>query len=163
MDEVISARHNAVVHPSDTVYMLGDLVMGDFEAGIKRVATLDGRKILIPGNHDRMFSKHRTAYVDKWQPFYEAAGFEVLPREVDFHQDGSSSPLFHMCHFPYRGDSHGSDRYGDLRPIDNGGWLVHGHVHDEWKVREKQINVGVDVWNCTPVSLEQIKDIMAAD
>jgi hypothetical protein len=32
----------------------------------------------------------------------------------------------------------------------------HGHVHKAWKKNDKQINVGVDVWDFKPVSLEQL-------
>jgi calcineurin-like phosphoesterase family protein len=39
-----------------------------------------------------------------------------------------------------------------MRPVDNGLPLIHGHVHNSWKVNGRQINVGVDVWDFTPVS-----------
>ncbi len=44
----------------------------------------------------------------------------------------------------------------EQRPVDDCGWLIHGHVHDRWKVSRRQINVSVEVWNFEPVSLEAI-------
>ena len=55
-------------------------------------------------------------------------------------------------HFPYEGDSHDEDRFTRWRPVDDGAWLLHGHVHTSWQVNGRQINVGVDVWDYAPVS-----------
>ena len=55
------------------------------------------------------------------------------------------------CHFPYRGDSQGLDRYPQARPPDTGGWLLHGHVHELWRQHQRMINVGCDAWDCRPV------------
>ena len=60
-----------------------------------------------------------------------------------------------MCHYPYT-----DERYPELCPVDNGSWLIHGHVHDEWQINGRQINVGVDVWDYTPVSIETIRSLI---
>jgi calcineurin-like phosphoesterase family protein len=65
-----------------------------------------------------------------------------------------------MCHLPYEGDHVGDERYARFRLRDEGLWLLHGHVHDAWKVRGCQINVGVDVWGWRPVNLEEIHKII---
>ena len=41
-------------------------------------------------------------------------------------------------------------RYIEHRPDDDGGWLLHGHVHEKWRQNGRQINVGVDAWNFAP-------------
>jgi calcineurin-like phosphoesterase family protein len=51
-------------------------------------------------------------------------------------------------------------RYEALQPVNEGKWLIHGHVHGSWKVKGKQINVGVDVWQYAPVALDTVLDIM---
>jgi calcineurin-like phosphoesterase family protein len=56
-----------------------------------------------------------------------------------------------LSHLPYEGDSHGEDRFVPWRPRDEGGWIVHGHVHTAWRHRGRMINVGVDAWGCSPV------------
>lgn len=50
MDETMVSRWNAVVKERDTVYHLGDVVINRKSLGI--VSRLNGRKILIRGNHD---------------------------------------------------------------------------------------------------------------
>jgi calcineurin-like phosphoesterase family protein len=50
MDETMIDRWNAKVKPGDTVYHLGDVVIK--KSSLKLVSRLNGRKILIRGNHD---------------------------------------------------------------------------------------------------------------
>lgn len=56
----------------------------------------------------------------------------------------------------YQGDSHDDRRFVGQRPADAGLVLLHGHVHERWKVNGRQVNVGVDVWDYRPVSDAQI-------
>jgi len=65
------------------------------------------------------------------------------------------------CPFPYRGDCYDHDRYVSHRPADAGAWLLHGHVHERWKVRERMINVGVDVWDYAPVAERALAELIA--
>lgn len=156
MDEVMIERWNAVVKKRDIVYHLGDAIMGDFRAGIEKMKRLNGQKILIPGNHDRVFSGLKPDYAEKWRPFYKEV-FEIVDGEQHFtNLDHNRNFRVLMCHFPYEGDSHGEDRYSDKRPVDNGLPLLHGHVHGQWKFNGRQFNVGVDVNNLTPVSEDEV-------
>lgn len=50
MDETMIERWNAKVKPTDTVYHLGDVVIA--KRNLEIVKRLNGRKILIRGNHD---------------------------------------------------------------------------------------------------------------
>ena len=50
MDETMIERWNAKVQPHDTVYHLGDVVIN--KKYLNLVSRLNGRKILIRGNHD---------------------------------------------------------------------------------------------------------------
>ena len=50
MDETMIERWNAKVKPGDTVYHLGDVVIN--KKYLNLVSRLNGRKILIRGNHD---------------------------------------------------------------------------------------------------------------
>lgn len=156
MDEVLIERWNAVVKPRDIVYHLGDAIMGDFRAGVEKMKRLNGQKILIPGNHDRIFSGAKSGYAAKWLPFYQEV-FEVIgPEQFFTNLDHNRNFRVLMSHFPYEGDSHGEDRYGDKRPVDSGLPLIHGHVHGQWKFNGRQFNVGVDVNDLTPVSEDEV-------
>lgn len=49
-DADLILRHNNKVHPEDKVYVLGDVAMN--RRGLEKARLLNGRKILISGNHD---------------------------------------------------------------------------------------------------------------
>ncbi len=56
-----------------------------------------------------------------------------------------------LSHFPFQGNNV-DPRYPEKHPIDTGGYLLHGHVHQHWKHQGRMLNVGVDVWDFYPVS-----------
>lgn len=155
MDEVLIERWNSVVGVDDIVFHLGDAVMGDKEAGIARLARCNGRKFLVPGNHDGVFSQESASRQARFRPLYEQV-FEILPEQQEIRLADGSDAL--MCHFPYDGDSHGPNRYAEMRPVDKGQVLIHGHVHSQWRTQGRQYNVGVDVNGLTPVSEDTICD-----
>ena len=149
MDAALIERWNAVVDPTDTVWVLGDVALGRIAETLPLVGALNGRKLLLAGNHDRCWSGHGRR-ADGWTERYLDAGFAAV------HQGALTIEIERRrvlaCHFPYRGDSHDHDRYVEQRPSDAGAWLLHGHVHERWRQRGRMINVGVDAWDYRPVS-----------
>lgn len=88
-DEALVARWNASIGPRDTVYHLGDFAWRNPGAYFNR---LNGRKILIAGNHD-----HRETRALPWAEMHQAARIKI---------DGLR--LF-LCHYPvvgFREDLH---------------------------------------------------------
>lgn len=182
MNEMLIANWNSVVSPTDRVYHLGDVALGTFEESMKCVARLNGYKILVMGNHDRLFHdpevKNRDkaeTYFNRFRPVYETAFDEVIEgtyekaaeayiipeMKVNLSTGDSEAQAFRMSHFPYTGDSHDKPRYDIVRPKDDGKVLLHGHTHASEKLSEsaggtQQIHVGVDSWHYFPVSLETI-------
>jgi len=155
MDAALVDRWNETVADEDEVVVLGDMAMGRLAETLPLVTGLRGRKVLLAGNHDRCWSGHHKG-VEAGVGRYLDAGFdEIWQGQVTL--DLAGRPVL-ACHFPYRGDSHDHDRYTGHRPVDEGMWLLHGHVHERWKVRERMLNVGVDVWNFRPVA----EDTLAA-
>ncbi len=49
-DSIIIDNHNKLVKPEDRVYFMGDLAIG--KKDIHKVSRMNGRKVLIKGNHD---------------------------------------------------------------------------------------------------------------
>jgi calcineurin-like phosphoesterase family protein len=156
MDEVMIERWNAVVGPDDLVFHLGDVAMGDIHKSIAKVGRLNGHKILVPGNHDRVFSGVKEGMQKRFEPEYLAVFDQILPEQQTLELQNGFEVL--LCHFPYEGDSHGADRYADKRPDDTGLPLIHGHVHSTWKFNGRQFNVGVDANGLTPVSEDDVID-----
>ena len=52
MNEAIIKNWNDVIQPDDVVYHLGDVIMGELDAGIPLVKRLNGKIKLAIGNHD---------------------------------------------------------------------------------------------------------------
>lgn len=160
MNHTMANNWNAVVSPDDTVYILGDYALGVLDESLAMTGLLAGRKILVVGNHDRCFKGQKRKLseerLEKETQRYLNAGFDqVLHGTVD-HTIGDIS--VQMSHFPYTDD--GDDRYIDHRPVDDGRWLLCGHVHERWKIVERMINVGADVWGYTPVPEDTLLEIM---
>lgn len=148
MNAALIERWNDTVSDDDTVYVVGDFAMGKIAETLPLGKQLKGYKILILGNHDRPFDNW-----DKWIDRYQEVFDEVIPGQIT----QLFGRPFAICHFPFEGDSHDEDRYVDHRPIDYGYPLIHGHVHDAWKIKDNQFNVGVDVNDFRPVHIDEIR------
>ena len=107
MDEAMVERWNAKVRPQDSVYHLGDVVIA--KRNLATVKRLNGRKILIAGNHD----------IFKNKDYYEA-GFEEI-RGVRVFVD-----KWVMTHIPLHPDSV-THRFRVN---------VHGHTHGGQVMRQ---------------------------
>lgn len=159
MNAALVRRWNDAVGPDDEVVVLGDFALGRIAESLGLAGQLHGRKVLLAGNHDRCWAGHRRG-ADRAVGQYLDAGFdEVWQGTVTLEVAGTRVGA---CHFPYRGDSHDEDRYVSHRPVDDGGWLLHGHVHDRWRVRDRMINVGVDVWDYAPVPEAGVARLLGA-
>jgi len=149
MDEALIFNFNSLVKADDLTYHLGDFSMDErlVEQNLKR---LNGAHILICGNHDKCHSCHKKS--KKFREKYIQWGFkEVCERKI-IQIENLGQVL--LCHMPKSQQE--DPRYEQYRPNDWEGWIFHGHVHNTYKRRDKSINVGIDVWNYHPVSLNQL-------
>lgn len=148
---------NHQVGPDDDVWVLGDFALGRLDESL--VADLNGHKMLLPGNHDRCFPGHKKAARERQR--YLDAGFEAIlddPQTLTI-----AGQNVKISHFPFRSTGvldEATVRYAEHRPVDNGGWLLHGHVHERWRIWGRQINVGVDAWAGHLVSADTIESII---
>jgi len=153
MNEGLVANFNSVVSNEDVTYHVGDfsLSLTNMQAYLPR---LHGKHHLICGNHDKC---HPTGKKPEKRQMFEAeylkAGFVSVQTELTLTLDGIE---FLLCHFPYSGDHTAVDRFQKYRPKDDGKILLHGHVHEIYKVRDRCINIGVDVWDLKPVVSTEI-------
>ena len=137
MDKALVKLHNEIVKPEDEVYFIGDLSMkapmhkGHIE---QCVSKMNGRKILILGNHDRL------------KPFdYIEMGFESVHTSLILDLDMVGIKLI-LNHDPAAGVL--LDYKKDF--------LIHGHLHNTHVIDINCINVSVDVWNYKPVNVWEI-------
>lgn len=153
MNRELIARWNDVVTGDDTVWCLGDLALGHVADTVAMTSALNGRKLLVPGNHDRVSSVYKSgAERDRFISLYEDAGWQIQEEIIETEIGGHPAVV---SHFPYVGDSHGPDRFQAARAVDRGLPIVHGHVHEEWRTNGRQFNVGVDVHDWRPID-EQV-------
>lgn len=163
-------RHNKVVDKDATTFHLGDTWFGDRTDGRFReyIASLNGEHVEVLGNHDRASVTQTNGW--RHQREYLDAGFvavvdsatltlpEVSKKKIE---GGAQQRKVLMSHFPYRADHKDSARYNQFRLRDEGMWLLHGHVHELYTVRDRGVNLGVDVWNFTPVNVHDIALLIA--
>jgi calcineurin-like phosphoesterase family protein len=141
MDEAMTANWNAVVKPGDVVYHLGDFAFtrsaAETEAILKR---LNGNIHLIQGNHDK-------------DNVRKAKGFAWVSDKHQGKMVKFGEQLVFMSHYAMRvwDRSH------------HGAWCLHGHSHGTLPDDPNMLSmdVGVDANNFTPVSFEQVMDIMS--
>lgn len=173
MNKALTQRWNSVVGKDDTVIVVGDMF---WKHGVKRathmLGLLHGKKILVIGNHDGKACQQNMRR-------YKRIGFDKVYAHSFYMNIGEERVL--ICHYPYnprlsrwkrfkyrakhfwkfwRRDKYPLFKHMEKRPINKGGWLVHGHVHNAWRVKDKMINVSTDVWHYTPISIDTIESII---
>jgi calcineurin-like phosphoesterase family protein len=169
-DYMLAEKWDSVVKPDDIVYYLGDLSMdgkANAENALEWIKARPGIKRLVPGNHDPIMpGVNRDA--GKWMARYLEAFEWVFP----YYRYKVAGTNVLMSHFPYQGggDHTAVERFGQYRLPFLGEWLLHGHTHsdqkawasEEYSGSHRQIHVGVDAWDYTPVPIEEIARIINA-
>ena len=158
MNRAMVDRWNDVVADGDEVWILGDLVMGQLTVNLSaHVWRLKGRKILVPGNHDTCWAGRKKG-PNQVAAYYDLGGVaRIVDDPAPVVLAGES---VRINHFPYALDSRYDLKFMSHRPQDDGGWLLHGHIHEKWRQHGRQINVGVDAWHFAPVSDDTISEII---
>lgn len=109
MDRELVKRWNETVGKQDLVFVLGDFSFYGKERTAKICKALQGKKVLIMGNHD----SHSV-------PFYLECGFAEVSRYPIVYEGYwilSHEPLYMNAHMPYAnifGHVHGSTLYKDV-------------------------------------------------
>lgn len=85
-DEYLIAKHNSVVATNDRVYFLGDVVFS--KKHIHLLGRMNGRKVLIKGNHDKLELKDYLPYFDDIRGSHQFDGF--LLTHIPVHPDSLS-------------------------------------------------------------------------
>lgn len=139
MHELIIKNWNDKVGATDTVYILGDVSWKGPSHTDYLLNQLNGKKILIIGNHDP------EGIISLFDESYDMLGLNINDEE-----DGKRYQA-HLCHFPM------VSWYG----MEKGSINIHGHLHTLTDVVQgKRIDVGLDGNNLTPWSWKEIKELM---
>jgi len=134
-DNKLIQMWNDIVGDNDLVFILGDLCLYGPKKAETLLKQLNGNKILIKGNHDtfienKKFDKSLFIYID------------------DYMEINYKGQKIMLMHYPLQSFKH-------MCKEDHSYLHFFGHIHNS-KVRipEKSYNVGVDVNNYKPVSIE---------
>lgn len=150
MDAALARVWNDTVGADDVVLHLGDLALGPIEASIAFTAGLNGRRYLVPGNHDRVSPATQSKRaIERFAHAYEDAGWTILPEIVQGTRHGRA---LLASHYPYTGDSTPIERHSSHRPFDSGLPLIHGHTHARDRGADgRMFHVGVDAFGYAPI------------
>lgn len=150
MNQTMVDNWNKTVQPEDTVYNLGDEFLGNASSAQKILASLNGNKFLIRGNH--------STKSDNW---YHEAGFLAIFDKLVLRSPTRPHELTHiLMHIPLP--------YWEIQSLERYyGTTIHnwhGHVHaskdrsftgdDIWEHPEYYTNCSVEVINFTPLEIE---------
>lgn len=171
MGEALISRYNSVITDSDVCIHLGDYCMGIKSVNVPNITKrLNGRKILVMGNHDAGFEDKREGKKEAGIQLYLDSGFEAVYEGVvslehvllEANAYNLELPYnINLCHFPYDNiKDHVANRKFEF-PNFSETLLCHGHNHSREHITWfNQIHVGIDadMWDYRPVSLQQILD-----
>lgn len=133
-DAALIERWNSVVKPGDIVYHLGDFGFGSSQYLKSICNRLRGQINLIRGNHDKNISQIQSRF-----------GFVKDVHLLETKLMDKKLKIF-MSHYPHRSWIH--------KPRD--AYHLFGHVHGNMGPFGLSFDVGVDCWNYTPLSIEQV-------
>lgn len=127
MNSTIRDNHNSMVKDGDVVYHLGDYAFGNNAAN--HLKSLNGRHILIRGNHDRNSVLR--------------AGFESVSPVLMLKHKGL---MFFLSHYAHR-----------VWPQKHyGAFHLYGHSHGTLPGIDRSMDVGVDPLKFFPISLDEV-------
>ena len=138
MDRELIKNWNDTVKTDDIVYILGDFSWYKGEKTNEILKQLNGKKVLIIGNHDSNFLKNKK---------FDRTLFEEI---CDYKQLKHNGKVYIMFHYPI------AEHNGKM----NGYIHLYGHIHSMNIELERQLgklchNVGVDRNNYKPVNIKK--------
>jgi len=138
MNDTLIENWNKTVSKKDTIYHLGDFAFGkgNFSSHLEYVeylvGKLNGKKILIKGNHD-----------NKSTGWYIGRGFDIALDDGIILEE-----RYLLTHKPMSLEN----KCGFIN--------IHGHTHQNNVCGNKYYNVSVEQTNYTPISLDRLKMII---
>lgn len=150
MNQELIKRYNEIIGVDDTVLWCGDAFFCTVEKAQRIMASLNGHKILVLGNHDRGHGSMLNQ------------GFDLVMDECFLN---IAERTCRVKHYPYANNVMSNnkleERYLDRRPPRiKGEILIHGHTHQKDKVRETSVHVGIDSWDYRPALMTEVEELI---
>lgn len=141
MNEAIIERFNEVITDDDDLYLLGDCMLGDNDAGLECLRRLHGRLHIVLGNHDTLVREEL---------------YRSLPNVVEVALAAKikyQKIHFFMTHYP--AITSNLEKESIYQCLIN----LFGHVHQKsnfYYDMPTNYHVGVDSHDCRPVLIDNI-------
>ena len=153
-DKTIIKNWNEVVKPEDTVFHLGDVMLGDNDYGMSCLRQLNGTIYIIPGNHDtptriKLYKTLENVHVLE----SEIPGFEAAAATFKYKKY-----KFYLSHHPTMTSNLDADPHLRANLIN-----LYGHTHQKkhfYEDRPYMLHVGLDSNNNTPILLDDAIQMM---
>ena len=141
MNRVMIENWNSRAHKDDIVYIDGDFAFKSSNHAVDILDKLNGRKVLIKGNHDGRNLK---------DPAFRKHFEEICDRKT-INDNGRMVVIDHFPLIEWDGFFRGT-------------YLVYGHIHNNtsnfaykcMKELDNALNAGVDINNFMPVTLDEM-------
>lgn len=151
MNQFLIDSWNNVVGKDDVIFCLGDFILNANSKTVDQIVnSLNGTKYLIVGNHEK--STLGSSYLRSlWKDIHDITEIFVEDDEITYGEQHIV-----MCHYPMIA----------WNASHRGSWQLFGHVHGGLsnkgivKHSPNQLDVGVDCHNYSPISYQQIKEII---
>lgn len=138
MNEEMTNRWNEVVGEKDVVFHLGDFYFGRSVEEAKHIFhSLNGKKYLIKGNHDKIGLKL------PWEK-----QFDALHLKLKSFTNGRCQGEVFLSHYAHRVWNKSYHGVGHL----------YGHSHGGMDFHKRSFDIGVDCHNFYPVSWERVQE-----
>lgn len=169
-DAFLVEKMQSVLDENSTLIIIGDVSMNTKD--LAPLKDVPGKKILVAGNHDEIWHRRsrprsvRRALgsIGKYTPYFDeivTSGTWFLDIQ-DIKEEGVTGVV--ISHLPVIGDHQDTDRFQEVRPKKGIQPVLCGHVHAAWRTNNRQLNVGVDVNDYTPLPMrEAIREAIALD
>lgn len=143
MNQTIVENWNNLITDEDEIFVLGDLMMKDQDAGIELIKQLKGKIHVIRGNHDTDTKVQKYTYLCD----------NIV--SIDYALViGYGKVKLYLSHYPTL-----TANYDDDKPWNKHVINLFGHTHQETPFYDNNpymYNVGLEAHNMTPISIEQI-------
>jgi len=154
-DKDLIKRWNEKITPDDTIYILGDIMLGDNEYGLHCFCQLPGHIIIIRGNHEtnkRWKVYQKGLNVDS----VELIGWSDFHKFVAYKHGAPHQYNMYLSHYPTM--TYNSD---ENLPLNRRVINLCGHLHTKYRFKDFSrsnlcYHVELDAHDMTPVSIEEV-------
>jgi calcineurin-like phosphoesterase family protein len=153
MHEAIIQRHNAIVGEDDLTYLLGDFAFCKPDQAMKFMMRMNGKKILVHGNHDRKLvgsNEFKDSSMRRMAGLIEDTPYKMISHK---HPNNGASYGVALFHF----------RIAEWDGAHRGSLHCYGHSHGSGPISEfRCMDIGLDTNDLRPYRMDDVVRVLSA-